>query len=254
MKGKKGYIIGLSVIVLLFGLWVIKNFKYRYDNDQILQPDKLTGLKRAPKKEKSKETVEVDYIVLHGEKAQAPDFKFIDQNQDTISEKDYQKKVYLVEFFYSTCPTICPIMNANLVEIAEEFKDRDDFGIASFSIDPTHDTPEVLQEYAEQHGIEHPNWHLMTGDIKQIYDLAFDGFKLIAEEDPNEPGGIMHDGLFVLIDQDGYIRSRKDEFGNPLIYYRGYVQRDAKIQPGDEEPQIEELIEDIEYLLENKKS
>lgn len=254
MKGKRGYIIGMTIIILVFGLWVIKNFNYRYKHDQIIDRDKITGLKKAPEKSDHKKLTEVDYIILNDEKAKAPSFHFIDQNRDSITDKNYNGKVYLVEFFYSTCPTICPIMNDNLAEIANEFKDRDDFGIASFSIDPKHDTPEVLLEYAEMHGVNHPNWHLLTGDQNQIYDLAFQGYRLTAQEDINEPGGIMHDGLFVLIDQDGYIRSRKDDFGNPLIYYRGYIERKAVIQPGDEEPQIDELIEDIHYLLENKSS
>ncbi len=253
MKGKKGYIIGVSVIILVFGLWVIKNFKYRYDNNQILTPDKLTGLKDAPKKEKEKKKADhsVDYIIINDEKAKAPKFQFTDQNEKTISEKDYKGKVYLVEFFYTSCPTICPIMNDNLLQIAEEFKDREDFGIASFSIDTENDTPEALKEYAERHKISHPNWHLMTGEQSDIFNLAYEGFKLIAQEDEDEPGGIMHDGLFVLIDQDGYIRSRQDDHGNPLIYYRGHIERDAVSEIGQEEPQINELIEDIEILLEN---
>lgn len=249
---KKAYIIGLSIIILLFGLWVIKNFNYRYNHDELLQPDKVTGLKNAPKKakkNKKEDKVSVDYIILNGEKAKAPSFGFTDQNGDTITDQDYKGKVYVVEFFYSTCPTICPIMNENLVEVSNEFKNRKDFGIASFSIDPAHDTPEVLKEYAETHGIEHPNWHLLTGNQSDIYTLAQNDFKLVAQNDPDEPGGILHDGLFVLIDKDGYIRSRQDEFGNPLIYYRGYIERDAPSQLGQEEPQINELIQDIDYLL-----
>jgi|SRR5690625_414634 len=251
MKGKRGYTIGVSIIILLFGLWVIKNLKYRYQNNQILQPDKVTGLKKAPKKKKKAKTAELEYIILDGEKAKAPKFEFTNQHQKTITDKDYEGKVYLVEFFFTTCPTICPIMNQNMVEISEEFKNHRDFGIASFTIDPKHDTPEVLREYAERHGVTHPNWHFLTGDQNQVYDLALNGFKLIAQDDPDEPGGIMHDGLFVLVDQEGYIRSRKDEFGNPIIYYRGYIERDAVSQLGQEDPQINELIEDIQTLLKN---
>lgn len=251
MKGKKGYIIGLSVIILLFGIWAIKEFKHRYSHDQILQADKMTGRKTAPKSKKIEKTEELEYIVLHGEKAKAPDFEFINQNNDTITSSDYKGKVYVVEFFYTSCPTICPIMNQNLVEVAEEFKNNDDFGIASFSIDPKRDTPEALKEYAAKHEIVHPNWNLLTGEEDKIYDLALEGFKLTAQDDPEEPGGIMHDGLFVLVDQEGYIRSRKDDFGNPIIYYRGFIERDAPAELGQEEPQINELIEDIHNLVEN---
>lgn len=248
MKGKRGYIIGLSIIILVFGLWVIKNFKYRYQHNEILKPDKLSGLKTAPKKQKDAQ-FDVGYIVLNDEKQKAPDFKFIDQNHDTITQKDYEGKVYVVEFFYTTCPTICPVMNQNLIEIADEFKNNKKFGIASFSIDPKHDTPDVLKRYAENYGIVHPNWHFLTGKQNDIYTLAQKDFKLTAQEDPNEPGGILHDGMFALIDKDGYFRSRKDDYGNPIYYYRGFIERDATPEVGQEEPQINELIEDIKALL-----
>lgn len=249
MREKRAYIIGLSIIILIFGLWVIKNFNYRYQHNEILQPDKLSGLRKTPKKEKSDDQNSVvDFVVLNGEKQKAPDFKFIDQNKDTISQKDYAGKVYLVEFFYTTCPTICPIMNENLGEIAEEFKNNKKFGIASFSIDSKNDTPEVLKKYAEDHDITHPNWHLLTGDRSALYSLAENGYKITAQEDPNEPGGILHDGMFALVDKDGYFRSRKDEHGNSIIYYRGYVKRGSVADIG-EEPQIDELIEDIKLLL-----
>lgn len=252
MKGKKGYIIGMSLIILVFGLWVIKEFKARHMQGRLyLDQDPISNQTTQRKNSKKKKPkVEVDYVLLNDEKAKAPSFSFINQDQDTISEKDYNGKVYLVEFFYTSCPNICPIMNQNLVEVSKEFKNHKDFGIASFTIDPRHDTPEVLKEYAENHGITHPNWNFLTGKASAIYRLAEQDFKLIAQEDENEPGGIMHDGMFVLIDKEGYIRSRKDDFGNPLIYYRGYVERNAIPDIGEEEPQINELIEDIQTLLE----
>src|SRR5699024_3353058 len=157
-------------------------------------------------------------------------------------------KVYVVEFFYTTCPSICPIMNANLKEVSKIFKGKDNFGIASFSIDPEYDTQKVLKAYAQQHGITNPNWHLMTGDKNKIYHLSETGYKLNAMEDPSEPGGILHSGMFVLIDQDGYIRCRKDVYGNPIIYYRGFIKRGAAPKVGQEKPQINALIADIKYL------
>ncbi len=250
MKGKKGYIIGLSIIILLFGLWVIKNFKYRYNNDKLVTPDKLTGFKGVQQTDTdSDKTVEVGYIMINGERAKAPRFKFIDQNGDTITQEDYKGKVYVVDFFYTSCPTICPVMSQNLVEVSEEFKEEQNFGIASFSIDPTHDTPKVLKAYAEKYSIQNPNWHLMTGDKDSLYALAEKGYKLNTMEDPNEPGGILHSGMFVLIDQNGYIRSRTGEFGNPIIYYRGFIKRGNAVETGQEQPQINALIQDIKTLL-----
>ena len=141
-------------------------------------------------------------------------------------------------------------MSENLVEVQDELKDyENEFGVASFSIDPEHDTPQVLSEYADQYGITNPNWHLLTGEKEKIYQLANAGFQTYAGEDPDVKGGFVHSGMFALIDKEGYIRSRKDNFGNPLIYYRGFVKRNASIAEGEEEPQIDMLIEDIKTLL-----
>lgn len=250
MRGKRGYIIGLSIIILIFGLWVIKNFNYRKARGVLVTPDKVSGLKTTPKQEKDQDK-ETGYVILNGKKTKAPSFKFVDQNGDTITNQDYEGKVYVVEFFYTTCPTICPIMNDNLVEVARVFKGNKKFGIASISIDPNHDTPEVLKKYAEDHGITSPdsNWHFLTGDQNEIYQLAQKGFKVNAEKDPNEPGGILHSGMFALVDKEGYLRSRKDQYGNSIIYYRGFIKRGATPKVGQEDPQINALIEDIKHLL-----
>mgnify|MGYP002063662300 FL=1 len=86
-------------------------------------------------------------------------------------------------------------MNQNLVEVQEEFQNKEDFGIVSFSIDPKHDTPEVLKSYAENYGIDHPNWNLLTGEKDAIYGLANGGFNIYAGEDSDVPGGFAHQGL-----------------------------------------------------------
>ncbi|MDX1542567.1 MAG: SCO family protein, partial [Christiangramia sp.] len=114
---------------------------------------------------------------------------------------------------------------------------------------PMHDTPEVLAEYAENHGIDHPNWNLLTGEREEIYKLANKGFGIYAGESAEAAGGFAHQGMFALIDKDGYIRSRRDQFGNPVIYYRGSVERNKSVAQGEEEPQIDVLIEDIKKLL-----
>ena len=238
--------IGISLVILIFGIIFIPKIIDRINDDEVVSTDRLNQ----PRIKNSKETGEaLSYIVLDGEKKKAPEFEFINQNGDTISNEDYKGKVYLVEFFFTTCPTICPIMNKNLVEIQDVFKGKDEFGIASFSIDPSHDTPEVLAEYAKNYGIDSPNWNLMTGDRNEIYKLANQGFGLYAGEDADAAGGFAHQGMFALVDKEGYIRSRKDQFGNPLIYYRGSVERNKSVARGEEEPQIDILIEDINKLL-----
>lgn len=238
--------VGISLVILIFGIIFIPKIIDRINDDEVVSSDRLNQ----PRLKNAKNTGEaLSYIVLDGEKKKAPEFEFINQHGETISNEDYKGKVYLVEFFFTTCPTICPIMNKNLVEIQDVFKGQDDFGIASFSIDPAHDTPEVLAEYAQNYGIDSPNWNLMTGDRSDIYKLANEGFGLYAGEDADAAGGFAHQGMFALVDQEGFIRSRKDQFGNPLIYYRGSVERNKSVARGEEEPQIDILIEDINKLL-----
>ncbi|SDS16181.1 SCO family protein [Gramella sp. MAR_2010_147] len=238
--------IGISLVILVFGIIFIPRIIDRINDDEVVSSDRLNQ----QREKKAKDPGEaLSYIEINGKKKKAPEFEFINQEGDTVSNEDYKGKVYLVEFFFTTCPTICPIMNKNLVEIQNEFEDTDNFGIASFTIDPAHDTPEVLADYAESYGIDHPNWNLMTGDRAKIYELANKGFGLYAGEDAQAAGGFAHQGMFALVDKEGYIRSRKDQFGNPMIYYRGSVERNKSVARGEEEPQIELLIEDIKKIL-----
>ena len=141
-------------------------------------------------------------------------------------------------------------MNKNLVQLQEEFREFDDFGIASFTINPQYDTPRVLKEYAESYGINDLDWHLLTGAPETIYDLANSGFNIYAQQIPEVPGGFEHSGLFALIDKEGYIRCRKDEFGNPIIYYRGAITEAQGVSSEGETEQISVLKEDIRKLLE----
>lgn len=210
---KKYSYVGISFIVLLFGIYAI------------------------PK------------IVKHFQKAdlamftKVPNFEFINQEGKTITNKDFEGKVYVVEFFFSTCPTICPIMNRKMITLQNAFFGNPEFGIASFSITPEIDTPEVLKEYAKRMGITHKNWHLLTGkDEALVYKLSNDGFKLYAGKGTDGHGGFEHSGLFALVDKNGYIRSRYDEHGNPIMYYRALKENTFS-------DQIQELKEDIKLLL-----
>ena len=206
---KKNYsYIGVSFIILVFGIWAIPKVVDYYSDPN---------------------------LAVIGD---VPQFNFTNQHGESISNSDYAGKVYIAEFFFTTCPSICPIMNRNMVKIQNEFYGNPNLGIASFSIDPEFDTPEILTKYAESYEITSPNWHLLTGDKKKIYDLANGGFNLYVGENSEVDGGFEHSGYFALIDQDGKIRSRYDEHGNPIIYYDGL-----------ETEGIQMLIEDIELLL-----
>jgi protein SCO1/2 len=132
-------------------------------------------------------------------------------------------------------------MNKNMVELQNHFENQSEFGIVSITINPAHDTSEVLKEHAEHLGVKNPNWNFLTGDKDYIYDLANKGFSIFAGENKESEGGFEHSGLFALIDKNGNIRSRKDEFGNPIVYYDGI-----------EATGIQALKQDIKVLLEEK--
>jgi protein SCO1/2 len=245
MKRKYSYI-GLSLIILVFGIIFIPKIVETVGNNQVVKADRL-NIKGA--KKEVNDNKPLSFIEINGKRKKAPKFELVNQDGDTITNDDYLGKVYVAEFFFTTCPTICPIMNQNLVEVQNEFKNNKDFGIASFTIDPNHDTPKVLKSYAENYGINHPNWNLLTGDKDAIYGLANAGFNVYVGENSEVPGGFAHQGLFALVDKEGYIRSRVDKYGNPIIYYRGSVERSKSVAEGEEVPQIEILIEDIRKLL-----
>ncbi|ASV29479.1 SCO family protein [Maribacter cobaltidurans] len=238
---KKYTYIWVSLIILIFGIIFIPKIVERLKSGEVVENDRMNTASAEGS---------LSYILLNGNKRKVPSFQFIDQDSLMITDKDYLGKVYVAEFFFTRCPSICPVMTKNLVGLQNEFKDEENFGIASFSITPDFDTPEVLKEYAEKYGITDMDWHLMTGDKEKVYDLANSGFNIFAAEMPDAPGGFEHSGLFALIDKEGYIRSRKDEFGNPLVYYRGAITEEMGENSEGEKEQISLLKEDIKKLLE----
>lgn len=238
---KKYTYVWVSLIILIFGIIFIPKIVERIKNGTVVINDRMNV---------ASSSAPLEYITLNGEKRKVPSFEFVDQDSLLVSDKDYLGKVYVVEFFFTSCPSICPIMNTNLLDLQQEFKEFEDFGIASFSITPEHDTPKVLKEYAEKHGITDMDWHLMTGNKDEIYKLANNGFNIFAAEAPNVPGGFEHSGLFALIDKEGYIRSRKDKFGNPIVYYRGAITENEGENEVGETQQISILKKDIRKLLE----
>lgn len=239
---KNSSYIGISFIILIFGIIFVPKIIDRISRNDIVKSDRLSAKKDAG------ETAELPYVIQYEKKKKVPDFQLINQDGDTITNEDYLGKVYVVEYFFTTCPSICPIMSRNLVEVDKEIN-NENFGIVSITIDPKHDTPAVLKSYAENYGVENPNWNFLTGDREKIYDMANRGFGIFANEDETVPGGFAHSGLFALIDEEGYVRSRLDNFGNPIIYYRGNIEKGKSVAEGEESPQIDILIEDINKLL-----
>ena len=185
---------------------------------------------------------ELSFIKLNGEKRKVADFLFLNQDSLFISNQDFNGK-FVAEFFFTRCPSICIEMNKNMKILDEIYGDRDDFGIASFTIDPENDTPTTLKKYSELIEVKSKNWHFLTGDKEDIYELSNKGFNIFSSVNQAVEGGFEHQGFFALIDKDGYIRSRVNDYGTPIVYYSGITNENENIQG------IEMIKEDIDKLL-----
>ncbi len=238
-KRKYNYV-WISAVILIFGIFAVYEMTKKLKEGELVEKDRMSV--QSPQQK-------VGYVVGNGQKRKVPSFSFLNQDSTLVTNKDYLGKVYVVEFFFTTCPTICPIMTKNLVELQNTFKDFEDFGVASFTINPHYDTPGVLKNYADKYGIKDKDWHLLTGDRDTIYRLAQEGFYIVANEVEDAPGGFEHSGMFALVDKQGYIRSRDDAHGNPLIYYRGTITEKQGVNAEGEAQQITMLKEDIKKLL-----
>ena len=223
--------VGLIIILIVFGLLFIPKIIDRVANNTQVESNRSVPAKP------------MAYIKLNGEAKKVPEFLMLNQDSLLIGNEDFSGKVYLAEFFFTRCPTICPIMNKNMKVLDARFGDRQDFGIASFTIDPDNDNPHVLKQYSENYGIKSQNWHFLTDKKSRVYELANSGFSIFAGINPAVAGGFEHQGYFALIDKNGYIRSRVDRFDNPIVYYSGLDLVDQDIQG------VDMLLEDVELLL-----
>ena len=216
MLKNKSYI-GISFIILIFGIYAVPKIIERIQNNDVVKGDRLDKIGTAAKND--------DKLVKIGA---APKFELVNQDNKKITNETYKGKVYVLEFFFTTCPSICPKMNQSMLDIENKFFGNPNFGIVSITIDPSHDTPEVLKAHAKLLGVKSSNWNFLTGDKAYIFNLANKGFNLYAGENSKVNGGFEHSGLFALVDKNGNIRCRRDNFGNPILYYDGLDKKGVR--------------------------
>ncbi len=138
-----------------------------------------------------------------------PDFALTNQDGQAVTPSTFDDKVYVSDFFFTHCPTICPRVKAQMLRIYDKFEENDRFVMASHSLDPKRDSVSVLKDFANKLRIEAPKWQLLTGDKTEIYDLAHE-YLVVAAEDADAPGGITHSGHIILVDTKKRIRAYCD--------------------------------------------
>jgi protein SCO1/2 len=156
-----------------------------------------------------------------------PAFKFVNQYGDSVGSKNLQNDIYVADFFFTSCPSICPGMQRNMLNVYNAFKDTADVKIISFTIDPKHDTTAVLKKYADKLGVSGNSWWFLNGDKDKVYELATKSYLVGVTQDSTAAGGYVHQGYFVLIDKQQRIRGSYD---------------------GTDPKQVDQLIADIKTL------
>ena len=139
-----------------------------------------------------------------------PDFHLVNQNGETISQKNFEDKVYVANFFFATCPGVCPKMTDEVKKVEEAFKDNKNVLFISHTVDPEEDSLPDLKAFAEKHGADLSRWYFVTGNRDSIYALAIDGYLVPAAEDARAEGGFLHSQDLLLIDKEKHIRGIYD--------------------------------------------
>jgi protein SCO1/2 len=155
------------------------------------------------------------------------DFQFVNQDSAVVTNETFTGKIYVADFFFTSCRTICPVMKAQMLRVYEATREMPDVAILSHTIDPEHDTVALLRDFADRLGVSGSKWHFVTGEQDNIYDIAQTSYFATAMEDKTEPDGFIHSGAFLLIDKDRRIRGK----------YDGTLEQD-----------VDRLIKDIERL------
>lgn len=174
-------------------------------------------------------TVEGSDTVYHS----IADFSFINQDSTTVTNQTFEDKIYVADFFFTSCRTICPIMKTQMLRVYDSIQNMPDVMILSHTIDPEYDTVELLHDFAGRLGVESDKWHFVTGEKEKIYKIAQTSYFATAMEDKSEPDGFIHSGAFLLIDKQRRIRGKYD---------------------GTKEEEVNRLIADIRKLRNENKS
>jgi protein SCO1/2 len=179
----------------------------------------------------------VDSLVQHiGYNHKIAPFAFTNQNGKKVTNKDYEGKIYVADFFFTTCQTICPKMTDNMVWLQDKIKDNPKVKLLSHSVFPNEDTVEVLKKYAKEKGVIDAKWNLVTGNQQEIYKIARQSYLVVKTGKPEELYDMVHTENFVLVDQKGRIRG----------FYNG-LNIDEEVKG---EKNLTQLLEDIELLSE----
>jgi protein SCO1/2 len=141
-----------------------------------------------------------------GEQHYIPDFSFVAQDSSVVGRDQMKGKITIVDFFFTSCPSICPIMSNEMERVQDAFRKEADVQIYSISIDPEYDTPEVLAEYSQKYNADSDKWRFLNGPKDQTYDLARCGFALPIADGHGNPNDFVHSDKFILVDGQGRIR------------------------------------------------
>ena len=137
---------------------------------------------------------------------QVADFSFINQDNVEVNHNTFKNQIYIADFFFTSCPTICPIMKTQMLRVYDTIQYLNDVKILSHTIDPEYDTVALLRDFAERLGVSSKKWHFVTGEKEKIYEIAQRSYMVTALEDNSEPGGFVHSGAFILIDKERKVR------------------------------------------------
>jgi len=164
-----------------------------------------------------------------------PSFKLLNQDGEYVSNLDLIGYNYIVNFFFTSCPTICPTTTLNLIELQKKINAYgiENFKIISISVDPQNDTPLKMKEYAQSMNIDLSNWSFLTGPEQDIYNIVTSGFSLAVGKDDLAPGGVFHSPSITIVDKQGYIRTGIDKKKNIRFVYDGTLYSDIKLLTGE---------------------